>query len=242
MVFWPLVLKFCMANPFLTAAWRDLVLLNWRVEESLLSPYLPAGVEMDRWEGDCWASLVGFRFLDMSVKGLPALGYRNFPEINLRFYVKRQIYGELRRGVVFVRELTPHRLVKWVARTIYNEPYEALPMRQTVNESGALYEVQMNSDWQGIGLKANGPWREQNEMELFITEHYWGYNTQKNKDSMEYRVEHPVWRTRSVDLDRYDLNVKELYGNKWQEALADQPDTIVFSEGSEVTVYSGEKI
>jgi len=231
-----------MANPFLTAAWRDLVLLNWRVEESLLSPYLPAGVEMDRWEGDCWASLVGFRFLDMSVKGLPALGYRNFPEINLRFYVKRQIYGELRRGVVFVRELTPHRLVKWVARTIYNEPYEALPMRQTVNESGALYEVQMNSDWQGIGLKANGPWREQNEMELFITEHYWGYNTQKNKDSMEYRVEHPVWRTRSVDLDRYDLNVKELYGNKWEEALAVQPDTIVFSEGSEVTVYSGEKI
>ena len=231
-----------MAKPFLTAAWRDLVLLNWRVEESLLSSYLPAGVELDRWEGDCWASLVGFRFLDMSVKGLPALGYRNFPEINLRFYVKREIQGELRRGVVFVKELTQHRLVGWVARTIYNEPYETLHMRQTVNESRALYEVQIDSDWQGIGLKANGPWREQNEMELFITEHYWGYNTQKNKDSMEYRVEHPVWRTRSVDLDRYDLNVRELYGNKWEEALASQPDTMVFSEGSKVTVYSGERI
>ena len=242
MVFWPLVLEFFMAKPFLTAAWRDLVLLNWRVEESLLSSYLPAGVELDRWEGDCWASLVGFRFLDMSVKGLPALGYRNFPEINLRFYVKREIQGELRRGVVFVKELTQHRLVGWVARTIYNEPYETLHMRQTVNESRALYEVQIDSDWQGIGLKANGPWREQNEMELFITEHYWGYNTQKNKDSMEYRVEHPVWRTRSVDLDRYDLNVRELYGNKWEEALASQPDTMVFSEGSKVTVYSGERI
>mgnify|MGYP002039729053 CR=1 FL=1 len=242
MVFWSLVLEFFMAKPFLTAAWRDLVLLNWRVEESLLSSYLPAGVELDRWEGDCWASLVGFRFLDMSVKGLPALGYRNFPEINLRFYVKREIQGELRRGVVFVKELTQHRLVGWVARTIYNEPYETLHMRQTVNESRALYEVQIDSDWQGIGLKANGPWREQNEMELFITEHYWGYNTQKNKDSMEYRVEHPVWRTRSVDLDRYDLNVRELYGNKWEEALASQPDTMVFSEGSKVTVYSGERI
>ncbi|MAY05657.1 MAG: hypothetical protein CMO72_00485, partial [Verrucomicrobiales bacterium] len=113
-----------MAKPFLTAAWRDLVLLNWRVDESLLNSYLPTGVELDKWDGDCWASLVGFRFLDMSVKGLPALGYRNFPEINLRFYVKREIQGELRRGVVFVQELTPHKLVKWVARSVYNEPYE----------------------------------------------------------------------------------------------------------------------
>ncbi len=231
-----------MAKPFLTAAWRDLVLLNWRVDESLLNSYLPTGVELDRWSGDCWASLVGFRFLDMSVKGLPAFGYRNFPEINLRFYVKREIQGELRRGVVFVQELTPHRLVKWVARSIYNEPYEALPMRQTVNESGALYEVQTDSHWQGIGVKAKGPWRKQNEMELFITEHYWGYNTQKNNDSMEYRVEHPIWQARSVDLERYDLNVKELYGNEWAETLAGKPDTIVFSDGSRVTVYSGEKI
>ena len=91
-------------------------------------------------------------------------------------------------------------------------------------------------------MKANGPWREQNEMELFITEHYWGYNTQKNKGSMEYQVKHPVWRTRSVDLDRYDLNVKKLYGDKWEEALAGQPDTMVFAEGSEVTVFSGERI
>ena len=231
-----------MARPFLTAAWRDLVLLNWRVEESLLTPYLPSGVELDRWEGDYWASLVGFRFLDMSVKGVPAFGYQDFPEINLRFYVKREMQGEVRRGVVFVQEMTPHQLVGWVARTLYNEPYATLPMRQKVNEEGALYELRLGKEWQGIGLKANGPWRDQNEMELFITEHYWGYNTQKNNDSMEYQVEHATWRTRSVDLARYDLNLNEIYGSQWEEALAGAPDTMVFAEGSEITVYSGDRI
>ena len=79
--------------------------MNWRVDEDLLVPHLPSGVELDRWNGDCWASLVGFQFLHMSVKGMPAIGYRNFPEINLRFYVKRHVNGETRRGVVFIREI-----------------------------------------------------------------------------------------------------------------------------------------
>ena len=66
--------------------------------------------------------------------------------------------------------------------------------------------------------------------------------TQKNTDSMEYQVEHTIWRTRSVDLARYDLNLKEIYGSQWEEALAGEPDTIVFAEGSEITVYSGNRI
>ena len=122
-----------MSSPFLTATWRHLVLLNWRVDEDLLVPHLPSGVELDRWDGDCWASLVGFQFLHMSVKGVPAFGYRDFPEINLRFYVKRQVNGETRRGVVFIREITPHHMVGWVARALYNEPYITMPMRQSVD-------------------------------------------------------------------------------------------------------------
>ena len=91
-----------MASSFLTASWRNLVLMNWSVDQSLLAPHLPHGVELDQWDVDYCASMVGFQFQDMSVKGIPAFGYRDFPEINLRFYVKRKINGETRRGVVFI--------------------------------------------------------------------------------------------------------------------------------------------
>ncbi len=74
-----------MPSPFITAAWRDLLLLNWKVDRSLLQPHVPEGTELDPWEGDYYVSLVGFRFLDLAVKGLPAVGHRDFPEINLRF-------------------------------------------------------------------------------------------------------------------------------------------------------------
>ena len=231
-----------MASPFLTATWRHLVLLNWRVNENLLVPHLPSGVELDRWDGDCWASLVGFQFLHMSVKGVPAFGYRDFPEINLGFYVKRQVNGETRRGVVFIREITPHLMVGWVARALYNEPYTTMPMRQSVDESHARYQLQIDGQWQGLGVRTAGAWRDQDEAELFITEHYWGYNTQRNGDAMEYQVEHPTWRARSIEPDCLDLDIEKLYGEQWAQALGTKPDSMVFAEGSGVTVRSGVRI
>ena len=231
-----------MASPFLTATWRHLVLLNWRVNEDLLVPHLPSGVELDRWDGDCWASLVGFQFLHMSVKGVPAFGYRDFPEINLRFYVKRQVNGETRRGVVFIREVTPHLMVGWVARALYNEPYITMPMRQSVDESHARYQLQIDGQWQGLGVRTAGAWRDQDEAELFITEHYWGYNTQRNGDTMEYQVEHPTWRARSIGPDCLDLDIEKLYGERWAQALGTNPDSMVFAEGSGVTVQAGVRI
>jgi uncharacterized protein YqjF (DUF2071 family) len=53
-------------------------------------------------------SVVGFRFLDTRVLGVRVPWHSHFDEVNLRFYVRRRLPdGELRRGVVFVRELVP---------------------------------------------------------------------------------------------------------------------------------------
>ena len=231
-----------MSGPFLTAAWRDLLLLNWRVDASLLQTYVPAGTQLDSWGGDNWVSLVGFRFLDLAVKGMPALGHRDFPEINLRFYVRREGAGKIRRGVVFLRELTPHRIVEWVARAVYSEPYKTLPMRSAVNETHTQYELKQAGEWQGMAAKPTNDWHVPNSMEEFLIEHYWGYNQQPNGSTMEYEVTHPKWRTRSGELMRFDLDVEALYGQDWAEVLGGVPDSIVLAEGSAVKVFSGARI
>jgi hypothetical protein len=48
--------------PFLTAEWRHLAVLNYEVDPAILSPWLPAGTELDPWNGKTLVSLVGFRF------------------------------------------------------------------------------------------------------------------------------------------------------------------------------------
>src|SRR5919199_3954177 len=92
-------------RPFLTAEWRYLVMLNYDVPPAVLAPLVPAGTTLDLWRGRALVSVVGFRFLATRVLGVPVPFHRDFDEVNLRFYVRRELPGgEVRRGVTFVRE------------------------------------------------------------------------------------------------------------------------------------------
>jgi len=121
---------------FLAADWRHLAMLNYEVEAGLLLPFVPAGTELDRWNGKVFVSLVGFQFLKAKLLGfLTVPMHSNFDEVNLRFYVRRQTGGEVRRGVVFIREMVPHRGIAFVARTFYDENYVALPMAHEIRSN-----------------------------------------------------------------------------------------------------------
>src|SRR6266436_9510458 len=92
---------------FLTAEWVHLAMLNYEVDAGLLLPFVPVGTELDDWNGKVFVSLVGFRFLKTKVFGLTIPFHSNFDEVNLRFYVRRREGNEVRRGVVFLREIVP---------------------------------------------------------------------------------------------------------------------------------------
>jgi uncharacterized protein YqjF (DUF2071 family) len=127
---------------FLTAEWRHLVMLNYEVDPSLLLKFVPAGTELDRWNGKSFLSLVGFRFLQTKVLGMPFPLHRNFEEVNLRFYVCREQNREIKRGVVFIREIVPCWAIATIARTFYNENYIALPIsHRIVSKNNGELEV-----------------------------------------------------------------------------------------------------
>src|ERR1700709_1663302 len=101
--------------PFLTAHWSNLCLFTYTVPDVLLEPRLPPGLELDRRDGRAFVSLVAFDFLNTRVLGIPWPGYRNFAELNLRFYVRRRAGARAQRGVMFIREFVPQRVVAWTA-------------------------------------------------------------------------------------------------------------------------------
>ena len=110
-----------MKRRFLTAEWRHLLMLNYEVDPAVLRA--PRGTEIDSWNGKTFLSVVGFLFLGTRVLGVPVPFHRNFEEVNLRLYVRRQAGDEARRGVVFVKEIVPKIAIAAVARWIYNENY-----------------------------------------------------------------------------------------------------------------------
>jgi uncharacterized protein YqjF (DUF2071 family) len=124
-----------MPGTFLSAEWRSLVMLNYEVPAEVLEPRVPKGTVLDLFQGRALVSVVGFRFLKTTVLGAAIPGYRDFDEINLRFYV-RAANDAARRGVAFVKEIVPHRAIAWTARTLYNENYVRYPMRSKVEPYG----------------------------------------------------------------------------------------------------------
>ncbi len=65
-------------------------MLNYAVDPAALAPHVPAGTELDVWNGTHYVSVVGFMFLKTRVLGIPIPFHMNFPEVNLRFYVRRR--------------------------------------------------------------------------------------------------------------------------------------------------------
>src|SRR5256885_1338231 len=123
-----------MGDVFLTADWRDLVLLNYEVPADTLQARVPGGTELDLFHGKAWVSVVGFRFSNTRVRGMSIPWHSDFAEVNLRFCVRR-CSEPARRGVVFVKEIVPRRAIAWLARTLYNENYHAHPMSHGITEA-----------------------------------------------------------------------------------------------------------
>ena len=232
---------------FLTADWRYLTMLNYEIDPALLAPYVPAGTALDFWQGRCYVSVVGFLFLNTRLRGLPIPGHVNFEEVNLRFYVGRQATDGWRRGVVFVKELVPRRAIAAVARWVYNENYQAVPMRHRLEVDDGVnlaYEWRFNGRWQGIQAQAAGapqPLDPESEA-TFITEHYWGYARQRDGGTVEYQVEHPPWRVWEVNAYQLDCDAAELYGPEFAIPLQNAPTSVFIAEGSAVAVHAGKRL
>lgn len=231
---------------FLTAAWRHLVMLNYEVDPAVLTPRVPRGVELDLFRGACYVSVVGFMFLDTRVLGLPLPFHRNFEEVNLRFYVRREAGGELRRGVVFVKELVPRFMIAQVARSVYNEPYEAVRMRHALAPDAGRYCY--GWDYAGKPCLVEGTRTAPLEFAApeseatFITEHYWGYTGLRDGGTAEYQVEHPTWRTAPLATHGFEAPVGKLYGTEFESALAAPPRSALVAAGSAVVVRRGTRL
>lgn len=235
---------------FLSAEWRDLVMLNYEVEPGILREHVPRGVELDAFEGRTFVSLVGFRFLRTKLYGFLAVPFHsNFDEVNLRFYVRRREGGgDERRGVVFIRELVPRVAIARVARLMYGEKYDACPMEHGIERGARGIAAEYRWEWHGrrfwLSARAEGePARvAEGTLENFITEHYWGYSAKSASETIEYRVSHESWRVWVSTNARFEGDGEALYGASFGEILRRPPDSAFIAEGSPVLVHTGQRI
>ena len=237
-----------MANTFLQAEWRKLLMANFLVNPELLLPYLPHKTELDLWDGSCYVSLVGFMFLNTKIKGIKVPFHANFEEVNLRFYVRYKDRDEWKRGTVFIKEIVPKPALTFVANMVYGEHYETLPMSHSWKTEGDILSVEYS--WKKNdrcnSMKVNSSMTQTDiisgSVEEFITEHYWGYTKITEQLTSEYGVEHPVWKVFDIKDYFIDVDFGGNYGPQFGFLNHKKPESVLLAEGSEIIVKGGRKI
>ncbi|AMO21054.1 DUF2071 domain-containing protein [Flavobacterium columnare NBRC 100251 = ATCC 23463] len=233
---------------FLTAQWKNLVMANYIVQPDVLQKYLPAGTELDCFNGNCYVSLVGFMFEETKVLGLKIPNHTHFEEVNLRFYVKRFENGEWRRGVVFIKEIVPKSAITFVANTLYKEHYETQIMNHHIKLEAEILHVcytwnQKNST-NKIEVNAYdflSPLDPNSEAE-FIMEHYYGYTKYAINTTYEYEVQHPKWEQYTIKNYTIGVDFEKNYGKEFRFLNTMKPSSVYLAKGSAITVKNKRKM
>ena len=126
-------------------SWLDLLFAHWPVDADAVRELLPAGLELDLFEGQAWLGVLPFHMQGIRFRSLPLLpGTSAFAELNVRTYV-RATRGP---GIWFFSLDAAHALAVAVARRWYHLPYfrarmssegdgEAVRYRSTRTHRGA---------------------------------------------------------------------------------------------------------
>jgi len=237
-----------MSKTFLTAEWRNLLMANYEIDPAVLQKYIPCHTELDTFNGIHYISLVGFLFQNTRVRGISYPFHRRFEEVNLRFYVKYKENHQWKRGVVFMKEIVPRRMITFIANTIYKEKYATYAMKhlwQTTEDSFLVeYGWKVDGNWNYLKAVADKEPQTiaEGSEEEFITEHYWGYTFLNNNCTGVYEVAHPKWKVHTVKQYDVQCDVARLYGSDFVRALNEKPRSVFLAEGSEIKVMRGTKL
>jgi uncharacterized protein YqjF (DUF2071 family) len=230
-------------RPFLTAQWLNLALLTYRLKPEMLQLFVPPGCTLDLIDGYAFASLVAFDFVGTRVLGIAWPGFVNFPEVNLRFYVRHRDEQGDHRGVCFIREIVAQRTIALLANRLYNEPYVVAPMHSRVEKNNTTimvhHQVTMGGRANALAVTAetNTICPAPDSMECFFKEHQWGYGTSRSKKLIRYRVNHRIWNIHPVLSHQLDWDWKAVYGPNWAHMQDVQPMSVILAEGSAVEVF-----
>jgi hypothetical protein len=178
--------------------WHDLLFAHWPVDAELLRPRLPAGVELDLYEGQAWLGVVPFRMSGVRARFLPALpGLSAFPELNVRTYA---VAGG-RPGVFFLSLDAANAVAVAAARRFFHLPYRRARMTCKRDGDAILYSctraagrAERPAEFRGAYGPTGPAYRARpGELDHWLTERYCLYTADGRGRAVRVDIHHEPW-------------------------------------------------
>ncbi|WP_205544040.1 YqjF family protein [Rubrobacter indicoceani] len=220
----------------MSMTWHDLLFMHWPVPVEVLRPMIPAGLQLDTFDGSAWLGVVPFRMSDVRPRFLPSVGpVSNFPEINLRTYVT----ADDRPGVWFFSLDAHNSLAVRLARATFGLPYFDATMSLKREDDTVHYRSRRAplAEFSGsyrptAGIERSHP----HTIEAFLTERYCLYAPWGKTGVRRGEVHHELWPLRKAEAEVETLQMTEQVGI----TLPDTEPVLHFAERLEVLAWVPE--
>jgi hypothetical protein len=224
--------------------WNDLLFAHWPIPAGEMARLLPAGLEVDTFDGYAWAGVVPFwmdcvRTRAVGERCLVVPGTATFCELNLRTYVRSSTTGL--PGVYFFALDAASALAVIGARTLFHLPYFLASMHQQTESDGTVEyssnrlltgrSVRFQARYRGLGQVA-GPSRP-GTLEHFLTERYCLLTQHAGKVQVGH-IHHLPWPLEPAEAEISINHLPAAHGI----TLPDRPPVLHFARKLDVYIWS----
>jgi hypothetical protein len=184
--------------------WDDLLFVHWPAPEDALRSCLPAGLELDLFDGEAWIGVTPFRITGLRARGLPPLPFASsFLELNTRTYVT----AGGKPGIWFFSLDAASELAVEAARRSYKLPYFRADMRAGWRDGRLEYESRRR-DPRGVPASFRASYRPVGEvldadpgsLASFLTERYCLYTEDAGR-LKRAEIHHAPWPLQPAEAE-----------------------------------------
>lgn len=200
----------------MTQRWNDLLFAHWPIAPLKMEGLLPEWLEADTYQGSAWVGAVPFWLDRIKIRGVPAIpGLRNFPDLNLRTYVRDRFTGT--PGIYCFSVDSNNLLAVAVAHLVYHLPYclAEMHLEQRSEREFAFYSrrrfsqgnVIFKARYRGLGPSRRLVEIRSGSFEQFMSERPCVFSTNRAGHPIRANLHHVPWplEEAEAEIERNDL-------------------------------------
>ncbi len=222
--------------------WHDLLFAHWPVDRDCLRKLIPAGLELDTFEGQAYVGAVPFRMEGVTARAIPSIpGLHAFPELNLRTYVS----AGGKPGVWFFSLDAGQRLAVRTARRFFHLPY--FDAKFEIRHAGEAVEYAAIRTHRRAPAAAFAAWYEphgevyrslEGSVDAWLTERYCLYAADRTGSLYRGEIDHERWPLQPA---RAEILVNTL-GDWLGIELKGEPTALHYSKFLDVRAWLVERM
>lgn len=221
--------------------WHDLLFAHWPVGAEEVRRQIPAGLEVDTFEGEAWVGVAPFRMSGVRKRGWPGLpGTSAFPELNVRTYVT----AGGKPGVWFFSLDAASRVAVETARRWFHLAYFHARMRCEAEGEWVRYESRRihrgapEAVFRGAYRPVGPEYRSaRGTLEHWLTERYCLYAAE-GEHMWRGEIHHAQWPLQAAEADVEVNTMCEAVGIE----LPKKEPLLHFARYLEVVAWAPERI